>query len=71
MSTNTRSGDILGKFIENTDSFAGVIPLKCIQTKLFEEGNCLDLEQYNLSPQETLQCTESSLNTGILKVDMS
>jgi len=70
MSANTKPGDILGKFIGNSDSLAGVIPVKCIYTQAFEEGNCLNFDECNLSPQETLQCTEGSLDTGVLNVDI-
>ena len=70
MSANTKPGDILGKFIGNSDSLAGVIPVKCIYTQAFEEGNCLNFDECNLSPQETLQCTEGSLDIGVLNVDM-
>jgi hypothetical protein len=70
MSANTKPNDILGKFVGNNNSLAGVIPVKCIFTQAFEEGNCLNFDESNLAPQETLQCTEGSLDTGVLNVDM-
>ena len=53
-SANTKPGDILGKFIGNSDSLADVIQVKFIYTKALEEGNCLYFDECNLFPQETL-----------------
>ena len=70
LSSESKVSDLLGKYIGDKESFAGIIFKPGLFIKAFTEGHCLLLDEINLASPPILQCIEEALDTKILSIEM-
>ena len=70
LSSESRASDLLGKYIGDKESFAGIIFKPGLFIKAFTEGHCLLLDEINLASPPILQCIEEALDTKVLSIEM-
>ena len=70
LSSESKTSDLLGKYVGAKNSFAGIVFEKGPFIEAFENGHCLLLDEINLASVSLLQCIEQALDTGILSIDI-
>ena len=70
LSQETKSQDLLGSYIGDQNSFAGIKMIDGDFIIAFREGFPLLLDEINLASKDVLQSIEEALDSGILSVEM-
>ena len=70
LSSETKTSDLLGKYVGVQNSFEGIKFQEGPFIKAFSEGHCLLLDEINLSSSSLLQCIEEALDTKILSIEV-
>lgn len=70
LSSETKSADLLGRYVGDSNSWAGISHSKGPFITAFEEGHTLLLDEINLASPECLQFIEESLDSGIISVEL-
>ena len=70
LSSETKTSDLLGKYIGVQNSFEGLKFQEGPFIKAFSEGHCLLLDEINLASPSLLQCIEEALDTKILSIEV-
>ena len=70
LSSETKSTDLLGRYVGEADSWAGIKMLPGPFITAFEFGKTLLLDEINLGSTECLQFIESILDSGVISVEL-
>ena len=70
LSSESKASDLLGKYIGDKESFAGIVFKPGLFIKAFTEGHCLLLDEINLASPPILQCIEEALDRKLLSIEM-
>lgn len=70
LSSETKTSDLLGRYIGDPDSWAGISMNEGPFIKAFSEGYCLLLDEINLASQSVLQCIEEALDSGVISIEI-
>lgn len=70
LSSETKTSDLLGKYVGSSDYFEGIKFQPGPFIEAFEKGHCLLLDEINLSSPSLLQCIEEALDTKILSIEV-
>ena len=71
LSQETKTQDLLGTYIGDQNSFAGIKSVDGPFIEAFRDGYPLLLDEINLASKEVLQCIEESLDSKILSIEIS
>jgi len=71
LSQETKTQDLLGTYIGDQNSFAGIKSVDGPFIEAFRDGFPLLLDEINLASKEVLQCIEESLDSKILSIEIS
>ena len=70
LSSESKASDLLGKYVGDQKSFAGIVFETGVFIKAFSEGHCLLLDEINLASPALFQCIEEALDTKILSIEV-
>ena len=70
LSSETTISDLLGKYIGNNESWAGIKLEDGPFVDAFKNGKCLILDEINLASKSVLQCIEEALDNDYLSVEI-
>ena len=70
LSSETTISDLLGKYIGNNKSWAGIKLKDGPFVDAYKNGKCLILDEINLASKSVLQCIEEALDNNFLNIDI-
>jgi len=70
LSSETTISDLLGKYIGNNDSWAGIKIKDGPFIDAYKNGKCLILDEINLASKSVLQCIEEALDNDFLSIEI-
>ncbi|KAH0800171.1 Dynein heavy chain, cytoplasmic [Histomonas meleagridis] len=70
LSSETKTCDLLGRYVGETNSWAGIIVKPGPFLQAFSQGKCLLLDEINLASPSVLQCIEEALDSGVISVEI-
>lgn len=70
LSSETKTVDLLGYYIGDPNSWAGISMQEGPFVKAFTEGKCLLLDELNLATKAVLQCIEEAIDSGVISIEI-
>ncbi|OHT04875.1 hypothetical protein TRFO_27550 [Tritrichomonas foetus] len=70
LSSETKTRDLVGRYVGDVDSWAGISQHDGPFYTAFKEGKILLLDEINLASPSVLQCIEESLDSGVLSIEI-
>ena len=70
LSSETKTQDLIGRYVGDENSWAGISQQDGPFFRAFQEGKVLLLDEINLASASVLQCIEEALDSGILSIEI-
>ena len=70
LSSETKTQDLIGRYVGDENSWAGITQKDGPFFRAFKEGKVLLLDEINLASASVLQCIEEALDSGVLSVEI-
>ena len=70
LSSETKTQDLIGRYVGDENSWAGITQKDGPFYQAFKEGKVLLLDEINLASASVLQCIEESLDSGTLSIEI-
>lgn len=70
LSSETKTQDLLGRYVGDDSSWAGIKQQNGPFFKAFQQGKVLLLDEINLASSSVLQCIEEALDSGVLSIEI-
>ena len=70
LSSETKTQDLIGRYVGDENSWAGISQQDGPFSQAFKEGKVLLLDEINLASASVLQCIEEALDSGVLSIEI-